>query len=139
MTGLTTILTVTFFTLFYAISAPIFSTLLTGRPIRQILMFAMIIFIGANVLSALAPSLLWLLLSRALAGIGAGLYSPMAAAAAVSMVPVEKKGRAIGLMLGGMSAGTVIGVPLGLYPSSFKMLCFGRLDFCADGFEKSEE
>jgi len=23
-----------------------------------------------------------------------------------------------------------------LYPSSFKMLGFGRLDFCADGFDK---
>lgn len=105
---------VTIFTLFYALSAPVFSTLLVGRPIRQILMVAMIIFSLANIASALAQTLTQLLIARAIAGVGAGLYSPMAAAAAVSLLPSEQKGRAIGFMLGGMSAGTVIGVPVGL-------------------------
>ncbi|WP_419418935.1 MFS transporter [Legionella sp. D16C41] len=106
--------TVTVFTLCYALSAPIFSTLLSGRPIRQILLIAMAIFTLANAASGLTHSFMGLLIARAFAGIGAGLFSPMAAAAAVSLVSNEKKGRAIGFILGGMSTGTVIGVPLGL-------------------------
>ncbi|GLH62668.1 MFS transporter [Parageobacillus sp. G301] len=38
----------------------------------------------------------------------------MAAAAAASLVPEQKRGRALGMTLGGMSTGTVVGVPLGL-------------------------
>jgi predicted MFS family arabinose efflux permease len=55
-----------------------------------------------------------LLIARAVAGIGAGLFSPIASAAAASLVSEQKRGRALGMTLGGMSMGTVVGVPLGL-------------------------
>lgn len=105
---------VTVFTLCYALSAPIFSTLLAGRSVRHILLLAIFVFIIANVASALSQTFMQLLIARAIAGLGAGLFSPMAAAAAVSLVSPERKGRALGFILGGMGMGTVIGVPLGL-------------------------
>jgi predicted MFS family arabinose efflux permease len=105
---------VTVFTLCYAIAAPVFAALLSGKSVRKVLLFALAVFSVANAASALAGSLTTLLIARAIAGFGAGLFSPVAVATAVALVPREKKGRALGLTLGGMSAGTVLGVPLGL-------------------------
>ncbi|MED4924690.1 MFS transporter [Anoxybacillus geothermalis] len=105
---------VSVFTLCYALAAPIFATLLAGKPMRRILVLALAVFSLGNGASALASSFSMLLMARAIAGIGAGLYSPLAAAAAASLVPKQKRGRALGMTLGGMSTGTVIGVPLGL-------------------------
>ena len=106
--------TVTVFTLCYAIAAPVFATLLVRTPVKKVLVVALLLFSLANIASALSPNLDLLLLSRVVAGIGAGLFSPIAAAAAVALVPPERTGRALSLILGGMSTGTVIGVPVGL-------------------------
>ncbi|HEX7907574.1 MAG TPA: MFS transporter [Paraburkholderia sp.] len=106
--------TVTVFTACYAIAAPLFGTLTAGKPVRRVLGAALILFILANTLSALATSFPILLLSRALAGVGAGLYSPTAFATAASMVSQERRGRALGLIVGGLALGTAVGVPSGL-------------------------
>ena len=105
---------VTIFTLCFALAAPIFATLLAGKPTRSILVLALAVFSLGNAGSALAPNFLFLLIARAIAGIGAGLYSPLATAAAASLVSDKKRGRALGMTLGGMSMGTVVGVLLGL-------------------------
>ncbi|MGE7912489.1 MFS transporter [Lysinibacillus xylanilyticus] len=109
---------VSIFTLFYAISAPLFSSLLAGKPIKKILIWSMLIFTIANSITALAPTFSILLLSRAIAGTGAGLFSPLAVAASSKFVSSDKRGRALGLTIGGMSMGTVLGVPLGIYISN---------------------
>ncbi|KKA44225.1 MULTISPECIES: MFS transporter [unclassified Salinivibrio] len=105
---------VTAFTLCYALSAPILATLLASFPTKKALVLSMLMFIAANLVTIFSTHLTMLLASRALAGIGAGIFSPLAAASAASLVPADKKGRALGLLLGGMSAGTVVGVPAGL-------------------------
>ncbi|MBP2001463.1 putative MFS family arabinose efflux permease [Paenibacillus shirakamiensis] len=110
---------VSVFTLCYALAAPIFATVLAGRPVRQMLLWALIIFAAANGASAMAPSFSLFLLARACAGIGAGLFSPLASAAAAGLVPKEKRGFALGFLLGGMSMGTVIGVPIGLLVAKY--------------------
>ncbi|EHC9819331.1 MFS transporter [Salmonella enterica subsp. enterica serovar Newport] len=99
-------------------AAPLFSALLAGKSVRKILSVALVIFAAANIGSALSPDLHTLLFFRAIAGTGAGLFSPVAAAAAAALVSPERKGRALSMILGGMSTGTVIGVPLGLLLSS---------------------
>ncbi|KER03787.1 MFS transporter [Photorhabdus temperata] len=106
---------VSIFTLCYAISAPLFASLLAGKPIKKVLLTSIIIFGLANALTAVSPNFSVFLISRAIAGVGAGLFSPLAVAGATMLVPVEKKGRALGLTIGGMSMGTVLGVPMGLY------------------------
>lgn len=109
---------VSIFTLCYAIAAPLFAALVSQVNTKQILIGALGLFTIANVLTVLADDYILLLLSRGLAGVGAGLYSPLASAAAVQLAPPERSGRALGLILLGMSAGTVVGVPLGIYISS---------------------
>jgi len=106
---------VTVFTLAYALAAPVCATLLAGKPVRRILGLALAVFTIANMLSALATGLLGLLLARALAGLAAGLYAPVAIASAATLVEPGRKGRALALTLGGMSTGTGIGVPAGLW------------------------
>jgi predicted MFS family arabinose efflux permease len=106
---------VTVFTLCYAASAPLLATLLSGKQVRSVLVAALGIFAIANAASALAHSYSALLVARVVAGLGAGLFSPVAVATAATLVPPERKGLALGLTLGGMSTGTVIGVPVGLW------------------------
>ncbi|MFD3445912.1 MFS transporter [Microbacteriaceae bacterium 4G12] len=110
--------TVSIFTLCYAIAAPLFAAMMSKTNTKHTLLIALSIFVLANIVSAITSNFIILLISRGVAGIGAGLYSPLASAAAVTFVHKNKKGRALGIILLGMSAGTVIGVPLGIYISN---------------------
>ncbi|MEU1086438.1 MFS transporter [Streptomyces sp. NPDC005892] len=105
---------VTVFTVCYALSAPVLSAVLARLPGRPVLVAALSVFTLANAGSALADSYPLLLACRAVAGAGAGLFGPNAATAAAALVPAAQRGRALSLVLGGMSGGTVLGVPLGL-------------------------
>ena len=53
------------------------------------------------------------ILSRCIAGLGAGLFSPMAVSSGGHLVS-QNKGKALAFIVGGMSIGTVVGVPIGL-------------------------
>jgi predicted MFS family arabinose efflux permease len=109
---------VTVFTLSYALLSPIAATFATGKPMRTVLLCALTVFTIGNALSAVATSLTLLLLTRVIAGFGAGLYSPMSAATAATLVPPERRGRALALITIGLSSGTVAGVPLGMLLAS---------------------
>lgn len=76
---------VTVFTLFFSISAPIFSTILAKSPVKKILVIAISVFTLANIITAISMNYTVYIVSRAIA-----------------------------FTVGGMSVGTVIGVPLGL-------------------------
>ncbi|WP_067831938.1 MFS transporter [Actinomadura kijaniata] len=105
---------VTAFTLAYAVSAPLFATVLGAARTRTVLLAALAVFTLGNALTAVAGGLVALLLSRVVAGAGAGLFSALASTGAAALVPPERRGRALALVMGGMSAGTVLGVPLGV-------------------------
>ncbi|AJP25652.1 MFS transporter [Staphylococcus epidermidis] len=105
---------VTVFTLFFSISAPIFSTILAKSPVKKILIIAFSIFTLANIITAISMNYMLYIVSRAIAGLGAGVFSPIAISASNHLVSEKHKGKAIAFTVGGMSVGTVIGVPLGL-------------------------
>ncbi|GAU67960.1 purine efflux pump [Streptomyces sp. NBRC 110611] len=105
---------VTVFTLAYAIAAPLVAGLLSGVRPRLLILVALAVFTLGNAATALAPSLGALLAARAVAGAGAGVYSALSTAAAAALVPSGRRGRALALVMGGMSAGTVLGVPIGV-------------------------
>ncbi|MDZ5605689.1 MFS transporter [Bacillus pseudomycoides] len=110
--------TVSIFTICYAIAAPLFATFMRKTNTKHTLLAALFLFTISNFLTAMTHHFIILLISRGLAGIGAGLYSPLASAAAVTLVSEKQRGRALSTVLLGMSAGTVIGVPLGIYIAS---------------------
>ncbi|MGA4841613.1 MFS transporter [Streptomyces sp. G45] len=105
---------VTVFTLAYAVSAPLVAGLSAGARPRVLIITALAVFTLGNALTALAPGLAVLLVSRAVAGAGAGVYSALSTAAAAALAGPERRGRGLALVMGGMSSGTVLGVPLGV-------------------------
>lgn len=118
---------VTVFTLFFSISAPIFSTILAKSPVKKILIIAFSIFTLANIITAISMNYMLYIVSRAIAGLGAGVSSPIAISASNHLVSEKHKGKAIAFTVGGMSVGTVIGVPLGLEIANFSNWRFAML------------
>ncbi|MBH5336369.1 MFS transporter [Streptomyces pactum] len=106
---------VTVFALSYALLAPVLAALTASWPRRRLLLTALTVFTIGNALSALAPEYGVLLATRVLAAAGAALYTPAANAVATSIVPPERRGRALATVLGGMTVATALGVPLGTW------------------------
>src|SRR5699024_8880132 len=96
------------------ISAPIFSTILAKYSVKNILLLALLTFGLANLITILSTNYSIYILSRCLGGLGAGLFSPMAVSSGGYLVSQKNKGKALAFIIGGMSVGTVIGVPIGL-------------------------
>jgi len=105
---------VTAFTLAYGLGSPLFVALLPAHWQRGGLLLALGLFVLANAASALATTFTALLVFRALAGIGAGVYLAMGIAASATLSVPERRGKAIAIIMGGMASGTVLGVPLSL-------------------------
>ncbi|HET7362424.1 MAG TPA: MFS transporter [Burkholderiales bacterium] len=97
----------------YALLTPVMATLTAGWSRRRVLIFGLAAFIASNVLTACAPSLLIALASRAIAGLGGATFSPTASAVAAALVAPQHRGRALGIVLAGLSAATALGAPLG--------------------------
>jgi predicted MFS family arabinose efflux permease len=105
---------VALFTVAYAVSAPALAAVSTFYSTRTALLAGIGLFTVGNLATAFAPTLKILFVSRVIAGIGAGLYSPLATASAAGMVNSSQRGRALSLILAGLSVGTALGVPFGL-------------------------
>ncbi|MBW3497997.1 MULTISPECIES: MFS transporter [Janthinobacterium] len=105
---------VTAFTLAYGLGSPLAVALLPARAQRSGLLIALGVFVLANGASALASGFSGLLAWRAIAGIGAGVYLALGIAAAAGVSAPQQRGKAIGVIMGGMAGGTVLGVPLSL-------------------------
>lgn len=105
---------VTAFTLAYGLGSPVVVAVLPPQGQRTALLGALALFVMANAASALTGSLSALLLARAVAGVGAGVYLALGIAAAAAVAPPARRGQAIAIIMGGMASGTVLGVPLSL-------------------------
>jgi MFS transporter, DHA1 family, inner membrane transport protein len=106
------------FTLAYALLSPIIATLTSAVPRRQLLIAAMLILGVANIGSALAPTLWVLMITRIVAAAAAATYTPSAGAVAAALVRPELKGRALAVVIGGLTSATAVGVPLGRIAST---------------------
>lgn len=99
----------------YVAALPLCIYLLSKRPASQILLLALLTFVLGTLVTFLANGLWVYWTGRAIAGLGAGLYLPLAIASAGELVEPAAKGRAISLAWGSNSAGAVIGIPVGLW------------------------
>ncbi|WP_234192568.1 MFS transporter [Pseudacidovorax sp. NFM-22] len=106
-------LLVVVFTLVLALSSPV-STVATGRLRRKpVLLLAMSLFAGGNVLAALSSSFALLLVARVLMAVAAGLYVPAANGLAGVIVPPDMRGRALAIVSAGQTLAIALGLPLG--------------------------
>ena len=104
---------VTVFAVAYAVLCPVLATLTARLPRRTLLVAALLVLGLANVGSAVAPTLPVLLVTRVLAAAGAAAYTPNAGTVSASLVRPELRGRALAVVVGGLTVATALGVPLG--------------------------
>lgn len=103
----------TVFAATYALLAPVIATLTAQMPRRALLVAALTVLAAANFVSALAPNFSVLIASRILAAIGAASFTPTAGAASAALVRPELRGRALAVVIGGLTSATALGIPLG--------------------------
>ncbi|RUS48541.1 MFS transporter [Cohnella sp. AR92] len=98
----------------FAIGSPVL-TALTARVNRTKLLAGSLVTFAAGCLVAfVSHDYALLLLSRIVLALSAGIYTVVSLHVGTSLVPPEKKGRAVGTILLGTSGSMVLGVPLGV-------------------------
>ncbi len=112
-------LTITTFSLVYGFGAPVLAAFTGTIKRRHLLLVSLLVLALANLLAALASNLPLLLAARVLAALGAALYTPTASAVAATLAPAQQRGRALALVMTGLTASTVLGVPLGVLIGSW--------------------
>lgn len=110
---------VTVYALSFAILAPVMAAVAGGWPRKTLLVSALAIFVAGNAISALASDLDTILASRALAGLGAAMFSPTALGVAASLVGHERRGRALATVTAGLAGATALGAPIGTFIGGF--------------------
>ena len=93
------------------VGAPVLAFLGARLPRRGLLVALMVAFAGANALSAVAASYGLLLFSRFLCGVPHGAYFGVASLVAASLAPRGRAGRAVAMVMIGLSVANVLGVP----------------------------
>jgi DHA1 family inner membrane transport protein len=93
------------------VGAPVLAFLGARLPRRGLLVALMAAFAVGNGLSALATSYEQLMVARFAAGLPHGAYFGVASLVAASMARPSRKGRAVSLVMLGLSVANVIGVP----------------------------
>ncbi|GAA2130038.1 MFS transporter [Streptomyces synnematoformans] len=104
---------VTTYALGLAFGGPLLTALTMRLDKRTVLVAALVVFLVGNVVAVTTSSFGLLLAGRALTGAAAGLFDATAFAVALASVPPERAGRAIAVVISGVSVSAAIGVPLG--------------------------
>ncbi|WP_181919500.1 MFS transporter [Alkalilimnicola ehrlichii] len=104
---------ITVFALTYALLGPVVATLTGDMERRRLLLAVLIVFVAANILAAASPGFYSLMAARILLAVCCALYMAVANSVAVSLVEPERRGRAIAIVMGGVTIATAAGVPIG--------------------------
>jgi predicted MFS family arabinose efflux permease len=105
----------TVFALAYAVLSPLLAALTARLSRKRLLLLAMGVFVLGNLLTALAPTYPLVLAARVIAAAGAAMFTPTASGVANALTAPERRGRALALVMGGLSVASAIGVPLGTW------------------------
>lgn len=97
------------------VGALVVTTALSGLPPRAALVWLVVVFVAGNLLSALGPDFGFVLVGRVLAGVTNGAFFGIGVVVAVSLVEQSRQGRAIAIMLTGLTLANVLGVPFGTF------------------------
>ena len=82
---------------------------------KKVLLFGYIGFLIGTLCCALSPSYTFLLMSRIVAGVFGGLIGAQVLAIVADLIPYERRGMAMGIIMAAFSVASVFGVPFGLY------------------------
>lgn len=101
------------FAVVYALSAPLLAGVIAPLERKRILTGALAALFFINLMAAYMPTFEGLLTTRVLAGLASALITPVAFASAVALTPERLRGRALALVMAGMTLAFVAGIPLG--------------------------
>src|SRR5699024_5367004 len=105
---------ITVFSLVYAIAAPILLIMSAKMERKKLTLITLVIFLFGNLLAALSPSYNLLMLARIITGASGSLLVVLCIVLASNIVERKYVGRAVGLVIMGVSGSLVLGVPIGL-------------------------
>jgi DHA1 family inner membrane transport protein len=106
-------LLVTAYALGVSLGGPVVTAATIRMSRRSLLWLAMAVFILGNLVAVFAGVFGLLVAARVLCGAIHGLFLGAATAVGTGLVAPEHRGQAVGLVFGGISVSTVVGVPLG--------------------------
>ena len=82
---------------------------------KQLLLTMYSLFGLATLACALAPDYVWLMVARVAAGLFGGVLSALSQTIVADVIPFDRRGRAMSVVMTSFSVSTVAGVPLGLF------------------------
>ncbi len=97
-----------------ALSALALSPIADRYPRKNLLLIMMIGFILGTIFCGLSQSFSHLLFSRIVAGCFGGLLNTIVYSMVTDLVPYERRGKAMGILVSAFSAASILGIPLGL-------------------------
>ncbi|MRW93272.1 MFS transporter [Duganella sp. FT80W] len=97
----------------YALLSPTIAALAASVPRKKLMLSGLGVFVIANLATAVAPSFGLALLSRVFAGLGAAMYAPTATGTGAMIVQPEQRGKALTIIVAGLTAATALGSPMG--------------------------
>ncbi|MBP2411245.1 DHA1 family inner membrane transport protein [Arthrobacter stackebrandtii] len=97
------------------VGAPLLVAVSAKMRRKTLALMLMALFTVGNLLSVFAQDYVTLLITRFIAGLPHGAFFGVAAVLAASLVAPSKRGRAISMVMMGLSVANVVGVPLATY------------------------
>ena len=94
------------------VGAPVIAILAAKMARRTLLLLMMTIFTLGNICSAMAPTFESFTLLRFITGLPHGAFFGVAALVAASMVPINRRVRAVGQVMLGLTIATLVGTPI---------------------------
>lgn len=95
------------------VGAPAMAAFARRWPPRLSLILCLLVFAVAHVIGAITPSFGVLLLTRVVSAVAYAGFLAVALTTATALVPSDRKGRALSILLSGTTVATVAGVPAG--------------------------
>ena len=108
-------LLVSAYTLSAGLSGLMASTYIDRFSRKRLLLSMYTLFGLATLACGLAPDYFWLMAARVAAGLFGGVLSALSQTIVADVVPFERRGRAMSVVMTSFSVSTVAGVPLGLF------------------------
>lgn len=95
------------------VGAPLMAAFARRWPPRLTLIACLLMFAGCHIVGALTPTFSVLLITRILSALANAGFLAVALTTATALVPADRKGRALAVLLSGTTIATVAGVPAG--------------------------
>lgn len=108
-------LLVSAYTLSAGVSGVVAATYVDQFSRKRLLLSMYALFGVATLACGLAPDYGWLMVARVAAGLFGGVLSALSQTIVADVIPFERRGRAMGVVMTSFSVSTVAGVPLGLF------------------------